>query len=499
MKSTRCILAILLLLLFIVSCKNDGEKQSGVYGRVTAAEGSAANAVVSIYKTPDPDPTSDGSVWSVSNDNDGVGFAYGLNFTFDHRSLLGYMWVATDTADGDGNFRFESVVGGNYIVVAEKLNQGFSLPKELNTAGSDVDLGEFRLPRVVVYENVYRIRTNTTWEAGTHYIIRDTELRVMPGVTLTIEPGAIVLLSGGSTLEIDGTLICRGEPDNFIRFMAAEVFARVPYSWQEVKIDAEANTPDIQYVSFMDGATALKLGVSGGSVENCLFTRISAEGILAQSPEPPVISRCVFDRVGNGIYNAGTSGFSCERSVFQTCDPFAIILYTISDAEINCNWFRDCGGSDTSGSGTRGVIKLDLVSNTDIHNNFFETSWYALQVGSWVDSTTEVHHNVFNKMNTVMNIGVTEDQRGPSNPLLNFNCFSTIDRYVVFVNCNQHNYRDIDATNNSWGTMSITQIKERYINDRDDDGTCPLVFVTPPLDNCNVVLTLTGTKAGICQ
>ncbi|MBL0060865.1 MAG: hypothetical protein IPP40_05090 [bacterium] len=501
MKSTLSILAILLLLLFTVSCKNDGEKQSGVYGRVTAAEGSAANAVVSIYKTPDPAPTDDLSVWSVSNDNDGVGFPYGLNFTFDHRSLPGYQWVATDTADGDGNFRFESVVGGNYIVVASKLNQDFcfSLPKELNTAGSDVDLGEFRLPRVVVYENVYTLRTNTTWEAGTHYVIRDRSLRVMPGVTLTIEPGAIVLLSGGSSLEIDGTLICHGEPNNFIRFMAADVFARDPDSWQEIKIDNGANTPDIQYASFMDGATALKLEASGGSVRNCFFTRMSAEAILAQSPEPPSISRCVFDRVGNGLYNAGTAGFSCERSVFQTCDPFAIILYTISDAEIFCNWFRDCGGSDTSGSGSRGVIKLDLVTNTEIHNNFFETSWYALQIGSWVDSTTEIHHNVFTRMNTVMNIGVTEDQRGPSNPKLNYNCFSTIDRKVVFVNCNQFNYRNIDAANNSWGTMSINQIKDQYINDRDDDGTCPLVFIAPPLDNCNAVLTLTGTRAGICQ
>ncbi len=309
-KVTLRVFVFLFLLFLAGSCKNEGEKQSGVYGRVTATEGSAANAIVSIYKTPDPDPTSDASIWSVTNDNIGIGFPYALNFTFDHRSLPGYQWVATDTADGDGNFRFESVVGGNYIVVAEKLNQGFSLPKYLNTAGSDVDLGEFRLPPVVVYDRVFRIRTNTTWVSGTHYVIRDTELQVMPNVTLTIEPGAVVLLGPGSSLRIDGTLICRGEPDNFIRFMAADVFAHTPDTWQEVRLTAGASTPDFEYVSFMDGATALKLTADSGSVRNCFFNRMTIEGILAQSAHPPVISNCVFDKVGSGIYNSATSGFS---------------------------------------------------------------------------------------------------------------------------------------------------------------------------------------------
>ena len=490
----RIFTALLVALVFL-SCKPEEEKQSGVVGRITAAEGSSANAVVKIYKAlPVED---DEYIWSVTAREEAVGFPYDVKFTYDHRTQIPEL---IDTADGDGNFRFPSVVGGEYIIVAEKLGQGFTVPKQFSTSGSDVDVGELRLPRVVVYEQAYVMRQNTTWESGSHYIIRDRTLRVDDDYTLTIEPGAIVLLAGGSSLEIDGTLVCKGTPDNFIRFMAADVLSRVPDVWQEVKIDDGASTPEFEYVSFRNGSTAINLEADSGYVRNCYFARFSAEAILAQAVGvPPMVSRCVFERIGTGIYNTSTSGFKCENSIFQSCDPYAIKLYYLNDAEVACNWFRDCGGDDSSGSGARGVIKLDLVTDTEIHHNHFETSFFGLQVGSRVDSTTYAHHNIFNRMYTVMYVGVTEDQRGPSNPKLAFNCFTVVDRYVINVTCNQHNTRDLEAMNNYWSTTSLNEIEQRYIHDQTDDGTCPSVMVTPILTSCNDVLTQTGTRAGLCQ
>ncbi|NUO18039.1 hypothetical protein HUU59_01125 [bacterium] len=479
--------------LLLVSCKNE-EGQNGVIGRVTAEEGSPANAIVKIYNRPVSfDVNDDASVWSVTGDEDAVGFPLDLAATFDHR-LFNPAFV--DTADGDGNFQFESIVGGNYIIVAEKLGQGWSVPRELNTTGSDMDIGELRLPKVIRFpDNLFRFPTDTTFRSGVHYIVPNN-MTVSAGRSLTIEPGAVVLMQGNKSLNIEGTLICRGTPQNYIRFMPADVIARDPDEWQQLTFEDGASPPDLAYVSFRNGDVAIDTEAGGGLIENCYFFRF-AYGILAEG-EPPVLRRCVFERVDTGCRTTSTSGFVCEHNIFQTSDPFALVLYNMDDCEIFCNWFRDCGGSDTSGSGTRGVIRLDLVSETEIHGNHFETSWFALAVGSHVDSTVQIHHNEFTRMNTVMNIGVTEDQRGPSNPRFNYNCLSTIDRFVINVNCNQHNTQNVDATNNSWGTISLAQIKDRYIHDRDDDGTCPVVFLTPLLNSSNDVLMQTGTRCGIC-
>lgn len=491
---TLYLLAILAMTLTFVSCKSE-EGKSGVVGRVTAAEGSPANAVVKIYERPPQlDESDDISVWSVTDGEDQIGFQLDIRFVFDHRLVTP---VLIDTADGDGNFQFESVVGGDYIIVAEKIGQGWSPPRELNTSGADVDVGELRLPRVVRFpDNQFRFSVNTTLESGVHYIVPNN-MTVNAGVTLTIEPGAHVLMQGNKSLNIEGTLVCRGTPENFIRFMPADVLGRDPDEWQQLKFDDGATPPDLAYVSFRNGDVAVDTEVGGGLIESCYFFRF-AFGVLCENA-PPTLRNCVFERVDTGLRTTSTSGFLCERNVFQTSDPFALVLYNMQDCEIFCNWFRDCGGSDTSGSGTRGVIRLDLVSNTEIHSNHFETSWYALAVGSYVDSTTYVHHNKFTRMNTVMNISVTEDQRGPSNPKFQYNCMSTIDRFVINVNCNQHNTLDVNATSNSWGTVSLTQIKDRYIHDRDDDGTCPVVFLTPVLTSDNDALLQTGTRCGICQ
>lgn len=494
MMTTRIflIMTALYCATFLVSCKQGDEAQSGISGHVSASEGSSAGAIVKLYEAPDI--TDDISVWSVTDGEDAVGFEHDISFSFDHRIVS---QLLTDTADGNGDFQFESVVAGDYIIVAEKLNQGWSVPQNVSTTGSDVNVGDLRLPRVVVYDHVFEIDANTTWESGTHYVLLDITLLVSEGVTLTIEPGAIVRLAGGSSLEIRGNLICRGEPDNFIRFMPADVLGRNPDEWQQLSFDHRADPPDIAYTSFRNGDVAIESAPDGGTIEFCYFSRF-AFGILCEN-SPPTIRNCVFERVDTGIRNSSTTGFQCERNVFQGSDPFAIILYNMRDCEIYCNWFRDCGGSDTIRTEELGVIKLDLVTDSEIHNNYFETSSNAFQVGSFVDTTTSIHHNVFTRLNTVMNIGVTEDQRGPSNPNFNYNCFSTIDRFVIFYNCNQHNINDMDGTSNYWGTTSLNVIGEDYIHDRDDDGTCPTITVSPIMTSCAQIQTQTGTPAGICQ
>ncbi len=483
----------LALALSVSACKKGDESQSGVTGRVTAAEGNGGGAIVRLY--PAPSPFNDVSVWSVPNRVSSVGFGYDLHFGYDHRTASS---AYVDTADGDGSFRFENVTVGDYVVVAEKPNQGWT-PYRLLRVSGDVSVGDLQLPRVVTLTTVNgaNIASDQTWSSGTHYILADNTF-VREGATLTIEPGAIVRIAGNKALNIlDGTLVCRGTPDRFIIFTAADVVSRDPDEWLRVRLSASASPPDFAYTAFKFGATAISSDVNGGIVEFCSFDRFVNEGVLALR-QPPTVRNCVFNRVATGVRAAYTSGFLCERNVFQTCDPFAIVLDTVDDGEVFCNWFRDCGGSDTSGSVDRGVISMDWVTNFEIRNNHFETSWYALAIGSRVDSTVRVHHNIFERINRVADIGVTEERRSASYPKFNYNCFRNISLRVIFVHCNAHNNRDVDATRNFWGTTSISTIHQSFVNDRNDDPICPSVYVEPVLPSCEAVQSETGIPAGIC-
>jgi len=494
MIHSRYLLLTLFVLLLAIStgCKKD-EGQTGIVGRISATSGSSGGAIVKLMEAPDP--TQESSVWSVHDAEPQLGFAYNLDATFDHRPVTAQQ---VDTADGDGNFHFEQVVAGDYVIVAEKQGQGWTKPKFVSTSGGEVDVGEMRLPREEVISGQFVIEENTTWEANVHYVVEDPLLVINDGVTLTIEPGAIVRLPFAGQLEVQGTLVAHGLPNNFIRFMANDYIGRRADRWEFIKFKDEATPPDLEYCAFRDASTALDLESDSGSIRNCYFNAITAEGVLPRA-DAPQITKCVFENVGTGVYQASNNNLEIDHSIFQTCDPFAITLKSMTNVDIYCNWFRDCGGSDTSGSGDRGVIKLDLVTASQFRNNIFETSWYAFQIGSFVDSTTRIHHNNFSRMNTVMNIGVTEEERGPSFPNLIYNCFSSIDLFVVFFNCNQHNTEDMNATRNSWGTSSEAQIEDRFIHDRDDDGTCPTVNFTPILNSCASVAAETGTAAGICQ
>ena len=62
------------------------------------------------------------------------------------------------------------------------------------------------------------IGSNTTWKkTESPYIITDSII-VFSGVTLTIEPGVIVKFDKDKALDIYGTLIARGTPDEKITF-----------------------------------------------------------------------------------------------------------------------------------------------------------------------------------------------------------------------------------------------------------------------------------------
>jgi hypothetical protein len=152
---------------------------------------------------------------------------------------------------------------------------------------------------------------------------------------------------------------------------------------------------------------------------------------------------------------------------------------------------------------------MDWVSNFQIYQNTFETSWFALNVGSGVDSTVRIHHNSFHRMYTVLFIGVTDSRPRPSNPMFNYNCMTVVDRYYAwFTACGPYPYNnilDIHAENNYWnGVQSPQAIHNSLVWDcvrqPPAPAPCPCFILEPEiLSSCGQIMTLTDTLAGICE
>jgi hypothetical protein len=83
------------------------------------------------------------------------------------------------------------------------------------------------------------LTTNTTWSAGNVYVVT-ADVRVVPGVTLTVQPGTIVKLQDDASLLVDGNLQAVGTAGQRIYFT----------SWHDDSVGGDTNgnggatTPD---------------------------------------------------------------------------------------------------------------------------------------------------------------------------------------------------------------------------------------------------------------
>lgn len=160
------------------------------------------------------------------------------------------------------------------------------------------------------------ISGNTTWYAGVHYIVTNS-VTVSAGVTLTIEPGAVVCFndSQGLTVANGGRLLAVGTTN------APILFTRAPgaTAWRNVIINGAAGSPETRIASahFEFNGSSPCLQVSAGTVffDHLTFGNTAASCLHVDSASF-IIQNCVFPSAttqfelvhGNGGIKSGGHG-----------------------------------------------------------------------------------------------------------------------------------------------------------------------------------------------
>lgn len=385
------------------------------------------------------------------------------------------------------------------------------------------------------------ITENTTWTlANSPYHITNT-VSVYPDITLTIEPGVIVMADAEKYLQIAGTLIARGEEDNLITFTSYEAGG----SWGGIKfIDSAEDAQVDENYNYISGSIIEYTDVNSGLSWDC----IRIEGAS------PFISHSEIHNCANGIFIYN----------YNYPDSSNAVIYSNTIRDIptgygiqQINKVSDTGlvkiiNNEINNTGT-GIVSRNgqgpnIIGNTITNNKRgidFESSSDFLAENNVINipatsQETSIGINITsNSVGTVQYNDLVNDANvQPSNSALNIHSSDIIVRFntltansasTIRVNClgiincsvidsnNIYNTTtggyaiwnwgdvDINVSNNYWGTTNSADIDNKIFDFYDDPSLGRVIYnpfafavidpfdETPPLLS-EVISVLTPTN-----
>lgn len=491
------IAALLGLLIFFLTahffgCKKT-EQTSGLVGTVVVEGGGADGVTAMLFEDPSRS-FSDETVWYTTARQPSVGFAYDPRAAFEWRVEDGSngLLVATATTDGSGKFNITDQPNGEYILVVTKDGYGWTPPMKVNLNEPTKDIGSLSL---YPEESLFGITSGSrTLLADHHYVIPDFELlRVSVGDTLYVEPGAVIRGGDGAEIRVYGSMIAVGQPDKWITFTSNLEYVMGRDDWEGISFQHLAGgqqTGRFSYCRFEHCADAVQSDAASIEMDHCYFASIFGLAVDV-SVGKQVISRSVFNSVSSAIRAFAPDSLHLQRNILYSARQTGIDVRNAARGAIECNWFHNCGRFDSTSQEVTGVIYMDHVSNMEITHNHSQSSWYAINLGSGVDSSNHIRYNSYDHVNRVMDIRATAGGATPSFPRFNYNCMTAIANTNIFLHSCERNTEDIDATNNFWDTTSPNVIANR-IHGGEDDPSCPMIVFQPYLETC-------PTDNGICS
>jgi hypothetical protein len=172
------------------------------------------------------------------------------------------------------------------------------------------------------------ITTNTTWTAANSPYEVTAYLQVLPGVTLTIEPGVQVFVAEHTHIDVDGTLIAEGTQAQPITFSGSTAQSGWWYGIQATYTEEQPATVSFNYVTVehsgyanLYNGAALGVSYTNTTVRNSTFKNNGSHGLNAELHGPLILENTTFEntglipiRFGNGTFAPQVSNVSATGS-----------------------------------------------------------------------------------------------------------------------------------------------------------------------------------------
>lgn len=307
------------------------------------------------------------------------------------------------------------------------------------------------------------INVDTTWtKAGSPYQLTGPTA-VGNGVTLTIEPGASVDL-GDYYLEVNGTLRVKGTSSENVVISATTKMGtyynkKILFSDPSADYDEQTGTGSIIENAALN-CVSITMNEASPKIANNHFKDTSYNNVLTVKNGSPIITGndMVFNgngfecnggsptfsnnvlsgKGGSGNWGVFAKGITIKDNVFTNLEtaidafdgPLTIIGNTISYSNIGIN--TQYGSGTVSGNSITycgiGILAADTVTN-----NFIANNGYGIQEAK---DTAAIHYN-----------NIMGNTKGS-----------------IYISGS----RDIDATNNWWGTTNETEISQSIHDNKND-------------------------------
>ncbi|MFZ0455087.1 MAG: right-handed parallel beta-helix repeat-containing protein [Ignavibacteriaceae bacterium] len=207
------------------------------------------------------------------------------------------------------------------------------------------------------------------WWAGNITITGN--ITVNSGVTLTVEPGAIITFTNGSSLIVNGTLTANGTSTNHITF----------------DFVSPANQTGITYTYY------------GGSLQYCDIKN-SFDGIWGNGALPNNISHCTFTNNTKGLYASNVnSTTNISFCTFQNNSSYGISLYHSSPWISDCIFTSNYEGINCNSYSNPYIWNCTISGNT--YDGIFCNSYSSAKLSNPTTGAVHYGHNVVTNNNSL--------------------------------------------------------------------------------------------------
>lgn len=313
-----------------------------------------------------------------------------------------------------------------------------------------------------------KITSDTTWLKQNSPYVLTGAVEVMQGVTLTIQPGVTVNL-GVNYIQIDGTLIARGNTNDQITFNGATIyFENTSSSWNQ-----QTGSGCI-IENALVGSSIYTIDASPKIDDNTITSTVTLSGSSIVTGNTIRSDLSVYEgspQISNNLFiNSLVSTYSLKSSGY---------VPVISDNTMTGQGIKCYGGT---GIGGYAYIYGNSISGCDtaifggaslIERNYIFNNQLGIDTLNGIINNNTITNNAEGiniARNEVFSVGGHGEE--PNNPTLNYNNLYSNTKYSVYMTASNN----VDGTYNWWGTTDPESIQQQLYDYRNDFGIGNLTF-----------------------